>query len=41
MGYGRPAMLFIDIEGHECQALLGWPATLEEECELFGSTELD
>jgi FkbM family methyltransferase len=33
--YGRPAMLFLDIEGYECQALQGAPATLATRPDVF------
>jgi FkbM family methyltransferase len=33
--YGRPAMLFLDIEGYECQALRGAKATLDRRPDVF------
>jgi FkbM family methyltransferase len=33
--YGRPAMLFLDIEGYECQALRGAKATLDLRPDVF------
>jgi FkbM family methyltransferase len=33
--YGRPAMLFLDIEGYECQALRGAKATLDTRPDVF------
>jgi FkbM family methyltransferase len=33
--YGRPAMVFLDIEGYECQALRGAKATLETRPDVF------